>query len=190
MEKDPFRFLDVAGLALRPDFITEEEERVLLEHIDAQPWNTALSRRTQHYGYEYNYTDKEANKPTTPIPSFCDYLIERLMEQNVLKERPDQLIVNEYNPGQGIALHTDHTKFFEDGIVSISLGASVVMDFSNGFGSKALKKSGVLPRRSALSMHGPARYKWRHGIAQRLSDPPPVGKRGRRVSLTFRKMKL
>lgn len=183
-------FLNVEGLRFIPNFINAEEEQTLLEYIDAQPWNTSLSRRTQHYGYEYNYTDKEAKKPTTPIPESFEYLMERLVERGVLTERPDQLIINEYKPGQGIAPHTDHVKYFADGIVSISLGAPVVMDFLlSPSGGKQIKKSGVLTRRSALLMRGPARYKWRHGIANRMSDPPPVGKRERRVSLTFRKMK-
>lgn len=97
------------------------------------------------------------------------------------------MIVNEYKPGQGIAPHVDHVKFFKDGIASISLGSDVMMDFINTT-TTSLKKQGVLPKRSVLAMHGVARYKWRHGIAQRAKDPI-VGKRGRRVSLTFRKMK-
>lgn len=187
-------FLGVSGLSLTQDFITPEEEQSLLDALDNEPWNTKLSRRTQHYGYEYNYSDKEAKKEAPPIPEYCGYLIDRMLEQGILKERPDQMIVNEYKPGQGIAPHVDHVKFFADGIASISLGSDVMMDFINtstlpkGAPVGSLKKQGVLSRRSVLSMHGVARYKWRHGIAQRMSDPV-CGKRGRRVSLTFRKMK-
>jgi alkylated DNA repair dioxygenase AlkB len=41
---------------------------------------------------------------------------------------------------------------------------------------------------SLCAMTGPARYRWRHGIAARKSDPGPSGRipRGRRVSITFR----
>lgn len=180
-------FLDVPGLSLTPNFITPEEEQSLLESLEKEPWNTNLSRRTQHYGYEYNYNEKEAKKEAPPIPPYCTYLVDRMLEQGILKERPDQMIVNEYKPGQGIAPHVDHVKFFADGIASISLGSDVMMDFIN-CKNPSLKKQGVLPKRSVLAMHGIARYKWRHGIAQRMKDPV-CGKRGRRVSLTFRKMK-
>lgn len=180
-------FLDVSGLSLTNDFITPEEEQSLLELLDKEPWNTNLSRRTQHYGYEYNYNDKEAKKEAPPIPEYCNYLVERMLEQGILKQRPDQMIVNEYKPGQGIAPHIDHVKYFADGIASISLGSDTVMDFIDTT-NPSRKKHGVLTRRSVLSMYGPARYKWRHGIAHRTSDPG-CGKRGRRVSLTFRKMK-
>lgn len=171
----------IQGLALLEELITEDEERQLLSHIDASEWNTSLKRRTQHYGYEYNYTSKDALKPTTPIPEWCTFLIDRLD----LSVRPDQMIVNEYNPGQGIAAHIDHPRVFGDTIVSVSLGSPVIMDMT-------LKRDGLheevtLPRRSALILKGDARYKWYHGIAARRSDHGV--ERQRRVSLTFRKMK-
>lgn len=188
MKGSPHHFLDVNGLSLTKEFITLEEETSLINALDKETWNTSLSRRTQHYGYEYDYKNKDAAKPAPPIPEYCTYLVDRLVEQGILKERPDQMIVNEYRPGQGIAPHVDHVKAFADGIVSISLGSDVMMDFIN-CATPSLKKEGILPRRSALAMHGIARYKWRHGIAQRTSDPV-CGKRGRRVSLTFRKIKI
>jgi len=181
-------FLGVDGLKLVENFVSNEEETLLLDQINQQTWNTSLSRRTQHYGYEYNYTDKDAKKEAPEIPAFCTFLVDRLLEREILKERPDQLIINEYKPGQGIAPHVDHIKQFKDGIVSISLGSSVRMDFESTSDPKE-KKSGILPRRSLLSMHGVARYKYRHGIQKRLTDPGIPGKRGVRVSLTFRKIK-
>lgn len=176
-------FLDVKGLILIHDFVTEDEEILLLSLINQEPWNTSLSRRTQHYGYIYDYTSKEASQETTPIPEWVSFLVDRLMDQRILKERPDQLIINEYKPGQGIHAHTDNVKSFKDGIVSLSLGSDIVMDFLNG----SIKKEGQLKRRSLLCMHDEARYKWRHGITQRKSDNGI--QRGIRVSMTFRKMK-
>lgn len=55
------------------------------------------------------------------------------------------------------------------------------MDFSRGSEKKEIQ----LSRRSLLVMHGEARYKWKHGIAKRISDAGK--KRTRRISLTFRK---
>lgn len=158
----PPRDTGIEGLVLHENFLTPAEERDLLARIDAQRWNTSLKRRTQHW---------------------CDLLVDRLLDQGVLVSRPDQMIINEYQPGQGIAAHIDNTSAFADGIVSVSLGSDVVMDFVNADDKKELR----LPRRSALSLHGPARYEWRHGIAQRKTDHGHP--RARRVSLTFRKMK-
>lgn len=172
------------GLVLIENFITPEEEYDLLKHIDASPWNTSIKRRTQHYGYEYNYTDKNAKKADL-IPEWCQFLITRLLEQGLLKQNPDQMIVNEYLPVQGIAGHTDSVHLFADGIVSISLGSDINMEFSRYVSPTILEIP--LPKCSALILHGEARYKWRHGIAARKHDNGK--KRERRVSITFRKMK-
>lgn len=172
---------DIKGLTLLEDFLTVEEERQLLEHIDAAQWNTSLKRRTQHYGFEYNYTSKDALKPAEPIPEWLNFVIDRLK----LPERPDQVIVNEYKPGQGIAAHIDNTKMFGDTIVSVSLGSQVMMDFTRNKGTE--REQVLLSRRSAVFLTGEARYKWFHAIAPRLTDGSV--KRTRRVSLTFRKMK-
>ena len=42
----------------------------------------------------------------------------------------DQMIVNSYQPGEGISSHVDLLKF-EDGIAIISLGSSATMTFTN-----------------------------------------------------------
>ena len=181
-------FLAVPGLQLHADFITQDEERELLAAIDASEWDTSLKRRTQHYGYVYDYTMKglDETEEVLPIPEWCGFVIQRLLERGVLVAPPDQLIINEYEPGQGIYPHVDSVSSFEDGIVSVSLGSDIVMDFLHP--PTNAKKDGTLLRRSALSMHGIARYQWRHGIAARKSDHGVP--RARRVSLTFRKIKV
>ena len=39
------------------------------------------------------------------------------------------MIVNEYEPGQGINPHIDNTNLFRDTIVSVSLGSPTIMIF-------------------------------------------------------------
>lgn len=41
----------------------------------------------------------------------------------------DQLIINEYTPGQGINPHIDNPTLFSSPIVSLSLGSDCVMEF-------------------------------------------------------------
>ena len=176
---------DIKGLKYVDNFLSIEEEVALLSLIDRQNWNTTLKRRTQHYGYVYDYSLKGASEETTPIPGWCDFVIDRLLEQDIIGERPDQLIVNEYRPGQGIFPHVDDVHSFKDGIVSISLGSDIVMDLVHNQ-TPSFKKEIHLKRRSLICFHGEARYGWRHGIASRKKDHGV--NRGRRVSLTFRKM--
>lgn len=47
--------VQMEGLTYVENFITNEEERELLEHIDRGQWLFDLKRRVQHYGYKYDY---------------------------------------------------------------------------------------------------------------------------------------
>jgi alkylated DNA repair protein alkB family protein 8 len=96
--------------------------------------------------------------------------------------------VNEYYPGQGIAAHTDTVDAFEDGFSSVSLASQVTMDFASPGGGEA--HSVLLPPRSLVVFTGDARYIWTHAIADRKLDrvDGDLLPRGRRVSLTFRKI--
>lgn len=174
------------GLQIIHDFITPAEEATLMTEIDRMSWSDILKRRTQHYGYDYGYKSKNLTK-TDPIPPWCDFLWDKLRQANLLmpgKTQPDQLIVNEYEPGQGISAHTD-AAIFGDVIVSLSLGSLCTMMFTHSDGRKY---EAVLPRRSLVVMRGEAHTKWKHGIPSRKSDVVDGTKlvRGRRVSLTFR----
>lgn len=40
-----------------------------------------------------------------PLPDFTDFLINRIMEYKWMPRKPNHLLVNEYNPGQGIMPH-------------------------------------------------------------------------------------
>ena len=179
------------GLVLVPNFLDVESERNVVAWIDQQPWNTTLKRRTQHYGYEYNYGGRGRSPlvPTTPISGPLLTLSEYLRDQNVFGNNitSSQCIVNEYMRDQGIASHTD-SPVFGPVIVSVSLLAPTVMTFSRG-DSRVLVD---LPPRSALIMSGEARSEWRHEIPSRVTLTHPDGSTEskptnyRRISLTYR----
>lgn len=181
------QYLGIEGLSLVDEFITVEEERALIRSIDEEKWDTRLKRRTQHYGFVYDYKSKGASVPAAPLPSWCEFIVERMMDQKIIQVKPDQMIVNEYMPGQGIHPHVDDIRSFDDGIVSLSLGSHVIMDLVHNKNPSIPKREAGLKRRSIISFHGPARYAWRHGITPRRSDHGID--RNRRISLTFRKMK-
>jgi alkylated DNA repair dioxygenase AlkB len=178
----------IPGLALYPDFISHAEEGDLLGILDAQAWRGDLQRRVQHYGYRYDYKARQVTPDLYlgPLPSWLQDLAERLAHSGFFSDLPDQVIVNEYLPGQGIAPHIDCVPCFGGVIASLSLGSDVVMDFGRPEGSE--KISHHLPARSLVVMTGPARYHWQHGIAKRKTDVVNGQKipRQRRVSLTFR----
>lgn len=103
----------------------------------------------------------------------------------------DQLTINEYPPGIGIAPHVDTHTAFEDGIACVSLGSDIVLDFRHPQRQTDFHAARWTPRRSLLVMTGEARWLWTHGIAARKHDRHQGNliPRGRRVSLSFRKIR-
>ncbi len=169
---------EIPGLTIVEDYLSEEEEKDLLEFIYDQKWMSALSRRVQHYGYEYSYRPPYELKEAPPIPdAFQKYADD-------LDKSFNQVIVNEYTPGQGIGKHTDHKRLFGERIVSISLGSATTMIFARD-GEK--EEYYVYPR-TLIIMEGSARWKYTHEIPARKSDKVDgkTTQRGTRVSLTFR----
>jgi hypothetical protein len=49
----------------------------------------------------YNSSDVDRNPLEEKIPDSCWHLMTRLLESNLISKMPDQLTVNQYQPGQG-----------------------------------------------------------------------------------------
>ena len=176
------------GAALVPDIVTEAEERRILLRIAQAPWMTDLSRRVQHYGFRYDYRQRGTARhdPASPFPRWATVIGERL-RPFFEGAMPEQCIVNEYRPGQGIGMHADHASFGHV-VISLSLAAAWTMNFrprnARPYARDGLASDEIvlLPRRSALVLRGPARRAFMHGI-----DPAAnAGRSETRVSATFR----
>uniref|UniRef100_A0A182WDY8 Fe2OG dioxygenase domain-containing protein n=1 Tax=Anopheles minimus TaxID=112268 RepID=A0A182WDY8_9DIPT len=205
-ENDPWSHGLPKDLILERDFIDETMENILLEAINCddidesreQPNRTLKHRKVKHFGYEFIYGTNNVDKAKPldrKIPSVCNELWHRLqlLHPELHWHIPDQLTVNQYEPGQGIPPHVDTHSAFDDPILSLSLGSDIVMEFKQPSSGKQICVD--LPSRSLLIMAGESRYDWTHGITPRKMDtiPSPNGdltvrKRKLRVSLTFRKL--
>ena len=182
----------VEGARLVPDIVTEAEERRILMRIADAPWLTNLSRRVQHYGYRYSYRDRATDRhaPAPAFPRWADVIGERL--RPLFDGRlPEQCIVNEHRPGQGIGMHADHAAFGAI-VVSLSLGAAWHMQFRPR-SARPYVRHGCSPTRLPLSptrlpcslvrpARGPARSAWMHAIDPASNADQAVT----RVSATFR----
>ena len=78
----------------------------------------------------------------------------------------DQITVNDYPPGSGIAPHVDTHSAFTARFASLSLGAGAAFELRRGGEAAEL----WLPRRSLLLLGGEARLGWAHYIAPRRGD--------------------
>lgn len=188
------------GLILLKDFITDEYAAEIMSSIN---WDSGgrdqekelKHRKVKHYGYEFKYSINNVD-PDDPleegIPQVYKKLLDKALETGHVKFYPDQLTINQYQPGQGIPPHVDTTSAFEDGLMSLSLGSQVNMEFHHPDG---LELSVLLPPNSLLIMTGESRYFWSHGITPKKHDIVPaagggltLSKRGVRTSFTFRKI--
>ncbi|XP_042150582.1 alkylated DNA repair protein alkB homolog 8 [Ixodes scapularis] len=188
------------GLQLVREAVDEAEEALLWRLVSWDRDCRALKQReVRHFGYAFDYELQGVRKDAPlaePIPEECAPFLGRLVASGRLSGLPDQLTVTRYLPGQGIPPHVDSHVSFEDGIVCLSLGSPVVMDFRHPDGDRAAV---LLPPRSALLLHGPSRYIWTHGIASRKSDVVPrtevpgqgltLSPRDVRISFTFRRIR-
>ena len=179
----------VPGMRYLRSFLSPDEQDDFIRRIDENEgaWLTDLSRRVQHYGWRYDYQARAITSDMRigPLPDWLQALAQRLYEETDLFERPpEQVIVNEYEPGQGIAMHTDHPGF-GSAVAMVSLGDDWEMDFSRTGDRPPATSRVMLERGSALILTEDARKKWRHGIAKRRKERSGR-QRKRRLSLTFR----
>ncbi|KAG0082531.1 hypothetical protein BGZ93_003770 [Podila epicladia] len=123
----------------------------------------------------------------------------------------DQSIMNLYHPGDGIKPHVDLARF-EDGIIIVSLLNAITMDFypalrtmtatdpvdgganpytQTSATNRAPAHSVRLEPGSIITLQGPARYEWEHGIQETTQDlvRDEWINRKIRVSITLRKMR-
>jgi alkylated DNA repair dioxygenase AlkB len=163
-------FATVPGLHYLRDYLSGREQEQLLAIIDRQPWLTDLKRRVQHYGFRYDYKRRTVDHSMFLglLPQWAIAMADRFVDEDWAPQLPNQLIVNEYLPSQGIASHMDCEPCFGDPIMAISLGSPCVMLF--GHPRTGVQVPVLIEPGSLYVMQGEARYQWKHGIMARKSD--------------------
>jgi len=171
------------GLHTQADIIDRQEERALIEQIDAsdltpfrfQGWTG--KRLTTSFGFSYDF---EAGRPmeAPPLPEW----LAPIRERAVRFAGPDSLDLDQtllirYDPGAGIGWHRDRPIY--EHVVGISLGAPAIMRFRQRRDGGFARASIPLVPRSAYHLSGPSRHEWEHSIAE--GDEP-------RWSITFRSL--
>lgn len=102
-----------AGLVVLEDFITEAEEQRLVDLVEWNDGNASANsvlkhRQVKHFGYQFRYdtNNVDAQQPLADaqIPTECDFLWSKAIASAAMPQlgnRPQQLTVNKYEPGQG-----------------------------------------------------------------------------------------
>ena len=170
------------GLVYRPDFITEDEEEIMLAYIENLAFTRARFQeyhaRRKIYGFGWGYDFKNRKLiPGPALPSFLVPLRTKIAKWlDIEKRRVVHALVTEYEPGTPIGWHRDSEEF--EHIVGISLKGWCTMQFRpTSSREQAGAISVELEPRSAYIMQKAVRWGWQHHI-------PPT--KTHRYSITFR----
>jgi alkylated DNA repair protein alkB family protein 8 len=141
---------DDIGLTLILDFISEAEEKTMIQAFHARdPLREGKRRISQHFGHHFDYTTFGASETHfTPVPDYITAFLPRLPLQEP-RDLPDQFTVQYYPPGAGIPPHVDTHSMFGEALYSLSFGSAVPMQFRLAGPNEARKMR--LPKRSAQS---------------------------------------
>lgn len=143
-----------------PGYVSEQEERALMHDLAcSRSWVAVRGRRLQRVGGEVT----ERGLVPAPLPSWARALCDRVArDTGVFGGRaPNHVLVNEYEPGQGIMPHQDGPAY-HPAVCILSLGAPAVLRFSpKGEGAPV---SVVLEPRSLVVFRGRAYGEMLHGI--------------------------
>lgn len=170
------------GLVYEPDFVTEEEERVLVAGFDALDFSEvrmhgqAARRTVVHFGYLYDY-EAWRLAPAAPLPASIVWLRDRA---GALVDTDPGLfvetLVTRYPAGAGIGWHRD-APLFGPKVVGLSLRSACTMRFQRRTSGARATHAMELAPRSAYALTGAARWSWQHSIPSA---------RSLRYSVTFR----
>lgn len=164
------------GFRYRPDFITEDEEELLLSFIAAQRLTHATGgdegqylakRRHKHFGWGYDFR-KDRLVPGPELPPFLGRFARRIEKMlDLSRGRVVEALINEYSPGAAIGWHKDNEPF--EHVVGISLAgwASMRLRPLRGRGKRNAKDVIALEvePRSVYVMQGPSRTDFQHSVA-------------------------
>lgn len=123
----------ISRLEIHLGFLSNAAATSLFANVDQQLWLEELSRRVQHYGWKYDYRKRriESGSYLGDLPPVFKEIGEEIVKRGRMACAPDQVIVNEYLPGQGIAAHIDCEPCFGPEIATLSLGDEYPMVFTH-----------------------------------------------------------
>lgn len=152
-----------------PNFISPEEENEIIKNVYAAPkpkWTCLSNRRLQDYG---GVPHKKGMIPES-IPEWLKKYMNRVEKLEVFdKMIPNQVLVNEYIPGQGIMPHTDGP-LFHPIVTTISCGSHTILNFLENDSKRDKVCEVLLERRSLIILKNDLYSKYLHSIEEKNFD--------------------
>lgn len=198
----PHSYEPIPGLFVYEDFITEEEEEMIVKACvnvdrDVLPAWKQCRFNGKHIGKRWgvhcNLRDRRVDAPENPLPDVLSKIVfPKLRQLNLPATKafwPNEANAIDYRRRQGhwLKAHVDDRKLSKEAIANLSLLGDCYMTFCNVSKHRNLAVSEqrvLLKRRCLQLLTGKARYEFSHGIANSdlLTD--------RRVSITMRESPL
>jgi len=161
----------IPGLLYQPDFLTPDEENILLNIIRTIPLKPAQYKefeskcRIMSFGGIYDFTTHTV-KPSPPIDKRLLPLRNRVAKwMGINCEEITQLLVTEYTPGTQLGWHRDVPVY--ETIIGISLGNEAVIKFRrwppDPINNRHIVSLKVAPR-SIYKLENEARWGWQHSV--------------------------
>ncbi|CAG2056836.1 unnamed protein product [Timema podura] len=174
-----------------PEFITEEEEKRLIEQVTSAPkpkWTQLAHRRLQNWGGIPHPKGMIAEK----IPDWLLKYTHRIESLGLFEGKaPNHVLINEYLPGQGILNgynpsspvlqpHLDGSLFYPT-VTTISCGSHTVLEFHHPPHTEVVSAQGevtsdhnllslLVEPRSLLVLQDDLYHKYLHSIAEVTQD--------------------
>lgn len=183
---------EVKGLWVSRNFLSPHQQSSLFSAIQSENWFTQPSNnQAMRFGDLPPWAIQLSRSIRNSVLAASDDDRRLPLPLHLLSRQPlfDQMIVNVYQPGEGICAHVDLLRF-EDGIAIVSLESSCVMHFTS-LDNQLVSVPHLLNPGSLLVMSGEARYRWKHEINRRPGFQTWQGRQldqMRRTSVTLRKL--
>ena len=169
------------GFRYQPDFLSEEDERSLLEQVKVLPFREfefhgfTGKRRIISFGWRYDFNGGGLTK-TEDIPKFLSGIRARAERfAGIAPGELQQILITEYAPGAAIGWHKDRSVFGD--VVGISLLSACTFRLRLKTGHRWQRRNLIVEPRSVYILSGPSRTEWEHSIP---------GVESLRYSITFR----
>ncbi|OIW01764.1 hypothetical protein TanjilG_03902 [Lupinus angustifolius] len=183
---------EVKGLWVSRNFLSPHKQSTLFSNVHSENWFTQPSNnQAMRFGdlpswaTELSHSVRDSVLAASDDDQLLPLPLDLLLRQPLF----DQMIVNQYQPGEGICAHVDLLRF-EDGIAIVSLESSCVMHFTS-VDNELVSVPVLLNPGSLVVMSGEARYRWKHEINRRPGFQTWEGHeldQMRRTSVTLRKL--
>ncbi|XP_008304498.1 alpha-ketoglutarate-dependent dioxygenase alkB homolog 4 [Stegastes partitus] len=163
------------GVFLWENFISEEEEKELINTMDQDQWNLSQSgRRKQDFGPKVNFKKRKVRISNfSGLPALSQTLVLRMQQEPSLAGfQPVEQCNLDYHPQRGSSIdpHLDDSWLWGERLVTVNMLSNTTLTMSL---EEGLPKLGLpeevhvavhLPRRCLVVLYGEARHRWKHAI--------------------------